>query len=157
MHSETNAAQDAASSAQSSSIRVAAAPAGLSLVEQPPSDVASMAHSSPAAFALAPFGPVLAMAQRSSQAWGQLWLSQARLAMAGLRTATDMWRLAYRRQQDALWPPTRLASAHAEPPEASTLSADAHELNAAADAVRSASLELARTQAAALERLRLSA
>jgi hypothetical protein len=120
----------------------------------PPAPLANGADgadlASPIAFVMAPYAPLQAMAGAFGQAYLQFWACQSRLMMATARTATDAWRGALRRQQDALFGSDGAG-------ESLEVANDAGAIQAAADAVRDASLDLANAQAKALDLMRRSA
>jgi hypothetical protein len=104
----------------------------------------------------APYAPLVAMTQTNMNAWGALWRCQTRYAMAGTLATMDVYRRAWQRQHDAIWGAAHAPTAEAATPEA-TQARHRRDVADAADALRDASLNLARTQEHALERFRHSA
>lgn len=108
-------------------------------------------HLDPSRFVLAPFAPFAAIASTMGRAYQDMAASQVRLALTMGRTVTDVWLLAARRQQDALFGVSTPASLSAH------VANDAGALNDAAAAAREASLELVRAQAQLLDDLKRTA
>lgn len=100
--------------------------------------------------AMAPLAPLTAMWTSYAQAYGDLWASQWRYGLAASRTAADAWRLAVRRQQDAML-------GASTPAPTSQIEDDAKAVETAATAVRNASLDWMHAQVRALELIRTSA